>query len=48
METQEPVVFQWRRKLAQRVSSSLDLIVSIAMASVIGTATILITWATLA
>ena len=48
METQEQVVFQWQSKLEQRVSSCSALIVAILAASLIGTATILIIWATLA
>ena len=48
METQEQVVSVWQSKLAHRVSSCWALIVGILAASLIGTATILITWATLA
>jgi len=48
METQEQVVFPWQNKLVQRVSSCSALIAAILVASLIGTAITLITWATLA
>ena len=47
METQAQVVFPWQSKLAHRVSSCWALIVGILAASLIGTATILLVWATL-
>ena len=47
METQEQVVFPWQNKLAHRVSSCWDLIVSILAASLIGLVITTLVWATL-
>lgn len=48
METQEPVVFHWQRKVARRASFLSDLMHSILMAALIGSAITLLVWVTLA
>ena len=47
MGIQGQPVFQWQRKVTQRVSSFWVLTVSTLTAVVIGTVTILLVWATL-